>query len=154
MMQDDVPAPIGRVVATERKPNTPHEFHFWTAVESSVGIGTIVRVDGTTPINGVIPHIYGVVTEGFSYSDLQSPLHDVMGHDGAPGHAGWGRRVTGYCRSSQSCHGGRSLVTRPATRRRVRNGRASQWGNVGQSAWMDETGVGGLLTFKTLAGGR
>jgi uncharacterized protein len=89
IMPDAVPQPIGRVVATERKPNTPHEFHFWTAVESSVGIGTIVRVDGTTPINGVIPHIYGVVTEGFSYSDLQSPLHDVMGHDGAPAHAGF-----------------------------------------------------------------
>ncbi|HEX4934381.1 MAG TPA: hypothetical protein VFV33_14420, partial [Gemmatimonadaceae bacterium] len=79
--------PLGRVVATERKPNTPHEFHFWTAVESSVGIGTIVRVDGATPIDGVIPHIYGVVTEGFSYSDLQSPLHDVLGHDGQPGAA-------------------------------------------------------------------
>jgi hypothetical protein len=88
MMPDEVPEPIGRVVATERRPNTPHEFHFWTAVESSVGIGTIVRVDGATPIDGVIPHIYGVVTEGFSYSDLQSPLHDVMGHDGVPAHAG------------------------------------------------------------------
>ena len=37
---------LGRVVATERRPNTPHEFHFWTALESPVGIGTIVRVDG------------------------------------------------------------------------------------------------------------
>ena len=39
-------APLGRVVATERKPNTPHEFHFWTALDSPVGIGTIVRVEG------------------------------------------------------------------------------------------------------------
>ena len=38
---------LGRVVATERKPNTPHEFHFWTAIDSPVGIGTIVRVDGS-----------------------------------------------------------------------------------------------------------
>ena len=38
-------AALGRVVATERKPNTPHEFHFWTAIDSPVGIGTIVRVD-------------------------------------------------------------------------------------------------------------
>ena len=37
--------PLGRVVATERRPNTPHEFHFWTAIDSPVGIGTIVRVD-------------------------------------------------------------------------------------------------------------
>lgn len=78
---------LGRVVATERKPNTPHEFHFWTALESPVGIGTIVRVDGAHPIGGQIPHIYGIVTEGFSYTDLVSPLHDVMGLDGSPANA-------------------------------------------------------------------
>jgi hypothetical protein len=72
------------VVATERKPNTPHEFHFWTALDAPVGIGTIVRVEGSIPIDAVIPRVYGVVMEGFSYSDLQSPLHDVLGHDGHP----------------------------------------------------------------------
>lgn len=76
--------PIGRVVATERKPNTPHEFHFWTAVDAPIGIGTIVRVDGRAPVDAQIPHVFGVVTEGFSYSDLQSPLHDVLGYDGVP----------------------------------------------------------------------
>ncbi len=76
---------LGRVVATERKPNTPHEFHFWTALDSPVGIGTIVRVEGTEPVNGQVPRVYGVVVEGFSYTDLQTPLHDVLGHDGAPG---------------------------------------------------------------------
>lgn len=76
---------LGRVVATERRPNTPHEFHFWTALDSPVGIGTIVRVDGRDPVNGVIPYVYGVVTEGFSWTDLASPLHDVMGFDGQPG---------------------------------------------------------------------
>jgi uncharacterized protein len=75
---------LGRVVATERKPNTPHEFHFWTAIDSPVGIGTIVRVDGAQPMEGQIPHIYGIVVEGFSYTDLQSPMHDVLGHDGSP----------------------------------------------------------------------
>jgi hypothetical protein len=80
---------LGRVVATERKPNTPHEFHFWTAIDSPVGIGTIVRVDGTHPIDGQIPHIFGIIVEGFSYTDLQSPLHDVMGHDGSPTQAGF-----------------------------------------------------------------
>lgn len=81
----DAPAsPLGRVVATERKPNTPFEFHFWTALDSPVGIGTIVRVQGTRPLDGVIPQVYGVVTEGFSYTDLHSPLHDVMGFDGSP----------------------------------------------------------------------
>jgi hypothetical protein len=77
-------AVLGRVVATERRPNTPHEFHFWTALDSPVGIGTIVRVDGRDPVNGVIPQIFGVVTEGFSWTDLASPLHDVMGFDGSP----------------------------------------------------------------------
>ena len=80
---------LGRVVATERKPNTPHEFHFWTALDSPVGIGTIVRVDGRRPVDGQIPHIYGIVTEGFSYTDLVTPLHDVMSHDGTPGSAGF-----------------------------------------------------------------
>jgi DNA helicase HerA-like ATPase len=80
---------LGRVVATERKPNTPHEFHFWTAIDSPVGIGTIVRVDGSQPIDGQIPHIYGIIVEGFSYTDLQSPMHDVLGHDGLPTTAGY-----------------------------------------------------------------
>jgi hypothetical protein len=80
-------APLGRVVATERKPNTPHEFHFWTALDSPVGIGTIIRVDGATPVNGHIPRIYGIVVEGFSYTDLMTPIHDMLGHDGTPGSA-------------------------------------------------------------------
>ncbi len=80
---------LGRVVATERRPNTPHEFHFWTAIDSPVGIGTIIRVDSAQPVDGQIPHIYGIVVEGFSYTDLQSPMHDVMGHDGSPTAAGF-----------------------------------------------------------------
>ncbi|MDB4875226.1 MAG: hypothetical protein JWM41_1672 [Gemmatimonadetes bacterium] len=79
--------PLGRVVATERKPNTPHEFHFWTSLDSPVGIGTIVRVEGAHPVNGAIPEVYGIVVEGFSYTDLQTPMHDVLGHDGTPGGA-------------------------------------------------------------------
>src|SRR3712207_2159624 len=78
------PTVLGRVVATERKPNTPFEFHFWTALDSAVGIGTIVRVEGTRPVDGQIPQVYGVVTEGFSYTDLNTPLHDVIGFDGSP----------------------------------------------------------------------
>ncbi|MEZ0335687.1 MAG: ATP-binding protein [Gemmatimonadales bacterium] len=70
--------PIGRVVATELKPSTPHQFHFWTARECPIGIGAIVRVveEGRT--------VYGVVTDGFAYSDLQTPLHAVLGWDGDP----------------------------------------------------------------------
>lgn len=86
---DQLPVPrlLGRVVATERRPNTPHEFHFWTALDSPVGIGTIVRVEGTHPIDGRIPQIFGVVTEGMSYSDLASPLHDVISADADPARA-------------------------------------------------------------------
>jgi hypothetical protein len=72
------PAPIGRVVATELKPSTPHQFHFWTARESPIGIGAIVRVeeDGRT--------VFGVVTDGVAYSDLVTPMHAVIGADGDP----------------------------------------------------------------------
>ncbi|HEY3285547.1 MAG TPA: hypothetical protein VGJ96_00340 [Gemmatimonadaceae bacterium] len=79
--------PIGRVVATERRPNTPHEFHFWTALDAPVGIGTIVRVEGPPSTDGRLVSVYGVVVEGFSYTDLQSPLHDVLGADGDPASA-------------------------------------------------------------------
>jgi uncharacterized protein len=85
MPTESASAPLGRVVATERKPNTPHEFHFWTALDTPVGIGTIVRVETDRAVGGVLPRIYGVVTEGFSYTDLQTPLHDVLGADGDPG---------------------------------------------------------------------
>ncbi len=74
--------PVGRVVATELKPSTPHQFHFWTARESPIGIGAIVRVEeaGRT--------VYGVVTDGFAYSDLVTPMHAVLGADGDPVAAG------------------------------------------------------------------
>src|SRR5206468_8600883 len=77
------PTPIGRVVATELKPATPHQFHFWTATETSIGIGAIVKVGGGgTGDEGRV--VYGVVTEGFAYSDLATPLHDVVGAEGDP----------------------------------------------------------------------
>ena len=80
----DPSRPIGRVIATERQPNTPHEFHFWTALDAIVGIGTIVRVEGTHPVNGHVPTVYGVVTDGKSYTDAPTPLVDVLGYDGDP----------------------------------------------------------------------
>jgi uncharacterized protein len=74
--------PVGRVVATELKPSTPHQFHFWTAPDAAVGIGAIVRVDveGRT--------VFGVVTDGFAYSDLPSALHAVLGAEGDPAAGG------------------------------------------------------------------
>ncbi|MGD2215973.1 MAG: hypothetical protein PVJ64_04430 [Gemmatimonadales bacterium] len=69
----------GRVVGTERKPNTTHEFHFWTGLEAQIGIGSIVKVVAGAQT------VYGVVVEGFSYTDLMSPLHDYIGADADPG---------------------------------------------------------------------
>jgi hypothetical protein len=70
---------IGRVVATELKPSTPHQFFFWTPQDSPIGIGAIVRVEAEDRT------VYGVVTDGFAYSDLQTPMHAVLGADGDPG---------------------------------------------------------------------
>jgi len=70
--------PIGRVVATELKPSTPHQFYFWTARESDVGIGAIVRVEAPART------VYAVVTDAAAYADLATPMHDVLGADGDP----------------------------------------------------------------------
>jgi hypothetical protein len=74
--------PLGRVVATELKPSTPHQFHFWTARDTPIGIGAIVRVEEGDRV------VYGVVTDGFAYSDLVTPMHAVIGADGDPVAAG------------------------------------------------------------------
>ena len=72
---------VGRVVATELKPATPHQFHFWTARDTAIGIGAIVRVEDPTDPARVV---FGVVTDAFAYSDLATPLHDVVSADGNP----------------------------------------------------------------------
>ena len=74
--------PVGRVVATELKPSTPHQFQFWTAQDSPIGIGAIVRVEDEGRV------VFGVVTDGFAYSDLVSPLHAVIGAAGDPAAVG------------------------------------------------------------------
>jgi hypothetical protein len=74
--------PLGRVVATELKPSTPHQFHFWTARDAPIGIGAIVRVEDEGRV------VFGVVTDGFAYSDLATPMHAVIGADGDPVAAG------------------------------------------------------------------
>ena len=86
MIERRDPPPIGRVVATEQKPATPHQFHFWTANETSIGIGAIVRVEGVGAGDSERV-VYGVVTDGFAYSDLATPLHDVVGAEGDPARA-------------------------------------------------------------------
>ncbi|MGH7700450.1 MAG: ATP-binding protein, partial [Gemmatimonadales bacterium] len=86
MIERAATPPVGRVVATELKPATPHQFHFWTATDTSIGIGAIVRVVGPgTGDEGRV--VYGVVTDAVAYSDLLTPLHDVVGAEGDPGRA-------------------------------------------------------------------
>lgn len=72
----DTSKPIGRVVGTERLPNTAYAFNFWCNPEDPVGIGTIVVVRGKERT------VWGVVTEGFGYNDLEAPLYDFIGSDG------------------------------------------------------------------------
>lgn len=71
---------IGRVVATEAKPSTAYSFSFWTADDSKVGIGTLVVV---RPDDRDVS-VYGVVVEGFGFTDLGSALHDYIGSEGDP----------------------------------------------------------------------
>jgi hypothetical protein len=88
MIDKAAPVPVGKVVATELKPATPHQFHFWTANETTIGIGAIVKVQGTgSEESGASRVVYGVVTDGFAYSDLATPLHDVVGAEGDPARA-------------------------------------------------------------------
>jgi hypothetical protein len=73
-------------VATELKPATPHQFHFWTANDTTIGIGAITRVEEPGKGEGGRV-VYGVVTDAFAYSDLATPLHDVVGAEGDPARA-------------------------------------------------------------------
>ncbi len=70
---------IGRVVATEALPAGPHQFHFWTATDTAIGIGAIVRVDAESG-----RAVYAVVVDGRAYSDLATPLHEVVAAEGDP----------------------------------------------------------------------
>ena len=70
---------IGRVVATEALPAGPHQFHFWTAIDTAIGIGAIVRVDAESGRT-----VYAVVVDGRAYSDLATPLHEVVAAEGDP----------------------------------------------------------------------
>ncbi|MCZ6918026.1 MAG: ATP-binding protein [Gemmatimonadetes bacterium] len=72
------PRLIGRVVATEQLPASPHQFYFWTEVDTPIGIGAIVRVDGRGRT------VYAVVVDAKAYSDLADPLHDVRAARGTP----------------------------------------------------------------------
>lgn len=69
---------IGRVVGTERQPNTAYQFQFWATPEAPIGIGTLVVVDAGKR------KVWGIVTEGQGYNDVASPMFDYLGADGKP----------------------------------------------------------------------
>ncbi len=52
---------LGRVLATEQYPSTPHHFRFTTPPDAVLGIGTMVRVDGGDRT------VFGVVTDGAAF---------------------------------------------------------------------------------------
>ncbi len=63
---------IGRVIGTEKRPNTAYTFYFWTAPGSQVGIGSLVKV-----VAG-LETVYGAVVEVQGFNDLESPLHEFL----------------------------------------------------------------------------
>ncbi|MEI7475619.1 MAG: ATP-binding protein [bacterium] len=76
---------IGRIVATEKCPNTAQSFSFWTNLDAPVGIGTIVKVESDrTLLNGSKKITYGIVTDGISYTDLDTPISDYISSEGNP----------------------------------------------------------------------
>jgi hypothetical protein len=71
--------PLGPVVGTRGRPNTPDEFHFWIPEdEETVEIGTIVRVD--TPAGSVL----ATVEEMLSYSEVEDFLQHQLSRGGDP----------------------------------------------------------------------
>lgn len=77
--QNNCPVQVGKVIATENRPSTAYEFHFWTGdTDACVGIGTLVYTEGPRA------KVYGVVVEGIGFTDLGSAMHDYLGADGNP----------------------------------------------------------------------
>jgi len=63
---------IGRVIGTEKRPNTAYTFYFWGKPDAGIGIGSLVRVEAENTI------VWGVVVEAEGFNDLESPLHEFL----------------------------------------------------------------------------
>ena len=70
---------LGRVVATERRPNTPHEFHFWTALDSPVGIGTIEVAVWDALAKIMERPLHAVLAERFNRGKIPSRVFCYVG---------------------------------------------------------------------------
>jgi len=66
---------VGRVVATDATPATPHQFHFWSTGTTDIGVGSIVRVaePGRT--------VYGVVEDAAGYDGVPRMLEGAIAGD-------------------------------------------------------------------------
>jgi hypothetical protein len=63
---------IGRVIGTEKKPNTAYTFSFWSDLDAPIGIGSVIYVRAGTVT------VYGTVVEVHGFNDLESPLHEFL----------------------------------------------------------------------------
>src|SRR5262249_28040746 len=72
------PEIVGKVVATSSHPSTVDVFHFWLKVgrEAAIEVGNIVTVE-TEPDE----RVYGLVTKMQYYTDAESPMTDLLGHE-------------------------------------------------------------------------
>lgn len=70
---------IGRVIGTEKNPNSAYSFGFWAKPEEAhIGIGTLVKVVGPPIGEHPATFVYGVVVEALGYNDVESPLHEFL----------------------------------------------------------------------------
>jgi hypothetical protein len=69
----------GKVVATSSYPSTVDTFHFWlkSSREDAIEVGNIVTVEDKVKDE----RIYGLVTKMQYYTDADSPMTDLLGHE-------------------------------------------------------------------------
>jgi hypothetical protein len=73
----ETPEIVGKVVATSSYPSTVDTFHFWLKAgrESSIEVGNIITALTDEE------RVYGLVTKMQFYTDADSPMTDLLGHE-------------------------------------------------------------------------
>ncbi len=75
---------VGRVVGTERQPNTAFHFYFWASPMEPIGIGTLVTACAEETPDRLASTTWAVVVEALGYNDLNAPLSDFIGMNRQP----------------------------------------------------------------------
>lgn len=73
--------PIGRVIGTEKQPNTAYTFYFWGQAGPNrppVGIGSLVKVVTEDEV------VYGTIVQALGFNDLPGPLGAYLSSSGNP----------------------------------------------------------------------